>query len=115
MQSPLQITFRGLASSPSLETRVREKATKLERLFGRITSCHVVIEAPHEHHKGGTYSVAIDVTIPDGKLVVGRDDGRDPAHQDPYVAVRDAFDALARRLHDRVRRQRGHVKHHGPS
>ena len=36
----------------------------------------------------------------------------DHAHEDVYVAIRDAFDAAVRRLEDQVRRVRGNVKSH---
>lgn len=111
MDQPLQITFRGFPRSEALEERVKTKVEKLSRLYGRITSCHVVIEAPHHHQqKGAAYSVSIDLTIPDAELVISRDG----AHADPdaYVAVRDAFDALSRRLQAQVQKNRGEVKHH---
>jgi ribosomal subunit interface protein len=113
MDQPLQITFRGFPRSEALEERIRAKLDKLSHLFGRITRCHVVIEAPHQHQqKGRAYSVSIDLTIPDSELVISRDG----AHSDPdvYVAVRDAFEALTRRLQAQVQRSRGEVKHHEP-
>lgn len=110
MNLPLQITFRGFPRSEALEERVKGKLDKLERLYGRITSCHVVIEAPHHHQqKGRAFSVSIDLTIPDAEIVVSRGAHADP---DVYVAVRDAFDALGRRLQAQVQKQRGDVKHH---
>lgn len=111
MDQPLQITFRGFPRSEALEEKVKGKLEKLSRLYGRITSCHVVIEAPHQHHqKGRAYSVSIDMTIPDAELVISRDG----SHSDPdaYIAVRDAFDALGRRLQSQVQKTRGDVKHH---
>lgn len=113
MTQPLQITFRGFPRSEALEERIEAKVEKLGRLYGRITSCHVVVEAPHHHqHKGREYSVSIDLTIPDAELAISRDG----AHSDPdvYVAVRDAFEALGRRLQARAQKQRGHVKQHAP-
>lgn len=111
MDLPLQITFRGFPRSEALEERIKGKLEKVGRLYGRITSCHVVIEAPHHHQqKGRAYSVSIDLTIPDSELVISRDG----AHADPdvYVAVRDAFDALSRRLQAHVQKTRGEVKRH---
>ncbi len=111
MDLPLQITFRGFPSSEALEEKVKSRLEKLSRMYGPITSCHVVIEAPHHHQqKGHDYSVSIDLVIPDSELVISRDG----AHADPdaYVAVRDAFDALGRRLQAHVQKRRGEVKHH---
>ncbi len=39
----------------------------------------------------------------------------DHSHEDVYVAVRDAFNAAARRLEDHARRMRGDVKTHTDS
>ena len=36
----------------------------------------------------------------------------DHAHEDVYVAIRDAFDAAVRRLEDQARKMRGNVKTH---
>ena len=89
---------------------MHERAKKLERFYDRIMGCHVVLEAPHQHHrKGQIYSVTVDLKVPGGELVA-ESGGVDHAHEDLRVAIRDAFDALARRLEDYARRQRGEVK-----
>ena len=108
MELPLQITFRNMDPSESVETNVREKAMKLERLSDRITSCRVVIEAPHRHHKKGKlYNVGIDISIPGKELVVNHNGPKNHAHEDVYVAIRDAFSAATRQLED-------HVQKHDP-
>lgn len=113
MQIPLQITFRGLQPSAAIEDRVRKEARKLERYSNRITSCRVVIEQPqHRHRQGNLFHVRIDLTLPGNELLVRREPARRHAHEDVYVALRDAFDAARRRLQDHVRRQRGAVKAH---
>lgn len=113
MQQPLRITFRGLERSEAIESVVRAKAAKLERFHGRITGCHVIIDAPHrQHHTGRVYDVHIDVTVPGAEIVASRDPGMNHAHEDVYVAIRDAFDAVSRQLEDCVRVRRGRVKRH---
>lgn len=111
MQTPLRITFHGLEHSEAIEARIRAKAAELERFEADITSCHVTVESPHGHqHKGHLYEVRVDLHVPDGELVVSRAHRNDPAHEDVYVAIRDAFKAAARQLEDHVRRRRGDVK-----
>lgn len=102
MQTPLQISFRGMDPSPAVEARIRDKAARLERLHDRITSCHVVVQAPHRHqHQGNLYEVRIQLRIPgQHELVVNREGRLDPAHEDVYVAIRDAFQAAERLLAD---------------
>jgi ribosomal subunit interface protein len=113
MQIPLQISFRNMDPSPTIEARIREKAAKLERFHDRIIGCTVVVEAPHRHHhKGKLYNVRVDVSVPGKDVVVDHAKPLDHAHEDVYVAIRDAFDAAARRLEDHARRMRGDVKSH---
>lgn len=113
MNSTLQITFRGLPQSDALETRIREKAEKLERHYGRITSCHVVVDSPHKHqHKGSPYNVRIDLAVPGAELVINRDPSGKDEHTDVYIAVRDAFKAAERQLENYAAIRRGNVKHH---
>jgi ribosomal subunit interface protein len=113
MQIPLQISFRNMDPSPAVEARIREKAAKLERFHDRIIGCTVVVEAPHRyHHKGKLYTVRIDISVPGKNVVVDRAKPINHAHEDVYVAVRDAFDAAVRRLEDQTRKMRGSVKAH---
>ncbi|MGH7828995.1 MAG: HPF/RaiA family ribosome-associated protein [Candidatus Binatia bacterium] len=136
MKIPLQVTFRNMPSSKAVEAAIREKAAKLDQFYDKIMGCRVIVEAPHRrHHKGKRYHVRIDLTVPRGELVIKREpkriaeapsrepegepaETREPskygAHDDIYVAVRDAFDAARRKLQDYARRQRGGVKIHEP-
>lgn len=111
MQLPLQISFRDMQPSVAIEDKIRERAARLDRYYERIMGCRVVVEAPHRrHHQGKLYHVRIDLTVPQGELVVSREPVENHAHEDVYVAIRDAFDAAQRRLADYARRQRGDVK-----
>lgn len=113
MEIPLQIIFRGIPPSDAVEAKIREKVDKLERFHTHIMSCRVAVEAGHHHHhQGNQYHVRIDITTPQREIVVSREHHDNKAHEDVYVAVRDAFDAAARQLEDYVRIQRGDVKTH---
>jgi ribosomal subunit interface protein len=115
MQVPLQITFRHMEPSNAVEARIRERCHKLEQFAEHVTSCRVTIEAPHKHHhKGSLYQVTIDITLPGEELVASRHSDILHAHEDVYVAIRDAFDAARRQLEDYVRRQRADIKLHTP-
>jgi len=110
---PLRIAFKGMDASPAIEARVKREATKLARFHHRVMGCQVTITAPHRHHHKGTlYAVAIQLTVPAGSLWINRSPSADHRHEDIKVAIRDAFDAAARRLEDRVRIRRGEVKRH---
>ncbi|WP_126454686.1 HPF/RaiA family ribosome-associated protein [Sulfuriflexus mobilis] len=113
MKIPLQITFRNMEPSDAVEAKIREKAAGLEQYAKDIMSCRVIVEAPHKHHhKGNIYAVIIDVTLPGNEVVVDRNPGQDHAHEDVYVAIRDAFNAVRRQLEDYLRLRRNKVKTH---
>ena len=105
MQQPLQITFRGITSSAALEQRVRALADRLERFHDRITSCHVTIQAPHQHHpQGAPFDIHLRIGIPSGEINITKTSAKDCEHDGPYVALRDAFHAATRRLDGEQRR-----------
>lgn len=113
MDVPLELSFRNMDASDAVEAKVRERVDKLETFFGRINSCRVVIEAPHRRHqKGKVYHVRIEIGVPGRTLIVDRDPGQHHAHEDVYVAVRDAFDAARRKLEDHSRKAAGKTKTH---
>lgn len=108
MRLPLQITVRHMAHSAALEARIRESAAKLEEFYRGVVSCHVVVEEQGRHQqKGHGFNVRLAVRVPGHELIVNRDHD-----EDVYVALRDAFASLTRRLEDVARRQHGQVKAH---
>ncbi len=110
MKLQLQITTRDVPHSEALEAHIRQKVEKLETFYPKVMGCRVVVDVPHKHkHQGRTFNVRLDITVPGKELVVNHE-----AHEDVYVAVRDAFDAAKRQLEDYGRRQRGNIKAHTP-
>ena len=108
MKLPLELEFRDTEPSPAVEAVIREHVSRLDEVFPRITRCRVVIERPHKHHhKGRIWHVHILLTVPGQELVVGREPEHDHAHEDVYVALRDAFERARRALDSHVRRHRG--------
>ena len=108
---PMQVTFRQMDPSPAVEDAIAKRVEKLDHHHERITSCRVVVHAPHRHHhKGKLYAISVDLTVPGGEIAVNRSAAENHAHEDVYVAIRDAFDAVERQLADFQRRQRGEVK-----
>ena len=72
-----------------------------------------MVDVSHKHHhQGKLYQVHLDLNVPSKELVASRGPGQHHAHEDIYVASRDAFDAVRRQLEDHARKQRGHVKNH---
>ncbi len=115
MQIPVSVAFDKVDVSDVLERTAWEHAERLERSYPRITSCRVTIGRPHRRgRKGALWSVRIDITVPGAELVVNREHRFDHAHENPYVALRDAFLAARRQLDAYGARQRGREKHHEP-
>lgn len=111
MQLALQVAFRDMPKSEAVEADIRKHAAKLDEFCDHIMSCRVTLEAPARHkHQGKLYSVHIDVKVPGNEIA----STRRHEHEDVYVAIRDAFDAVKRRLEDYVRKQRGQTKLHEP-
>ena len=113
MLIPVQVTFRHMNSSSALEAAILERAAKLDRFHPRIVGCRVAVEvARHRHVKGRVYLVRVDVTVPGSELVARSETTVPTPHEDVYVAMRDAFHEVRRRLEDHARRLRGDVKSH---
>ncbi|MFT6878361.1 MAG: ribosomal subunit interface protein [Granulosicoccus sp.] len=113
MTIPLELSFRNLDRSEFIENQVKERVKRLELLSDEITSCHVVASAPHQHKKKGNhYEVHIEIRVPGSELAVTQNKGALEAHEDFYIALRDAFDALERRLTEWKEKRRNNVKAH---
>ncbi len=114
MQLPLQITYRNMDSSAAVEADIQGRVDKLEEINSEIISCKVVVEAPPKsQQQGGLFKVSIDLSCPEGKVVVNKEpSGKNKAHEDCYVALRDAFSAAGRQLEKYSERRRGEVKTH---
>ena len=110
---PLQITFRHMDPSPALERRIRALVARLEKFDARITHCHVIIAPPPRHRRhGAQYDFHIGIGLPDRVIAVRPARSGAPAHEDPFVALRDAFRAARRKLEDYRRTRRGDIKSH---
>jgi len=113
MQTPLQITFRGISHSDAVEAAIREKAAKLEDFFPRLISCRVMVEASHRrHHQGNLFHIRLELGVPNKELVVSREQHDNHAREDIYVVIRDAFDAAKRQLEDYARILKRETKTH---
>ncbi len=113
MPANVQISFRGMETSPSVEAQVLHRAEELQQISDRVTACRVTLEAAHRRHRQGTiYHVRVELAVPGGKILVNREPGENHAHEDMHVAVRDAFDAARRRLQAHMRRLDGQTRQH---
>jgi ribosomal subunit interface protein len=102
----VQLTFRSIPHSDALAFHVNRRAEKLERLFDRIISCHVVVElAGHHRSQGERYRIAVNLGLPGHDILVNR------ASEDGFLDVARetadrAFDQVERQLEAWVKRRR---------
>lgn len=112
-QFPVDIRFRGMTPSAAVEAAIHRWAGRLGRAFDRILHCVVVIEEPHRSQRNGQgFHVRVELAVPECTIAVSRDPGRDPAHENVYAALNDAFRAARRQLQEHARIRRGEVKLH---
>jgi ribosomal subunit interface protein len=103
-----QITYRGMEHSPAMNARILELASKLEEFHPKITRCHVVVDELDRHKtKGNLFEVRIDAHVPGREIVASN-----KQHEDPYVALTNAFEVMYRQLAEDIRKVRGEVKNH---
>jgi len=133
MKWSLQITYRNVMPSATIEEWIREEAEKLDTFYRHIVACRVAVHVPHRHHrKGSLYHIRIDLQVPGGEIIVNREPTLasevrvlehpaaakhlelHPLMKNLHLAIKSAFRIAARRLQDYARRQRGEVKLHLP-
>jgi cold shock CspA family protein len=118
MQVPLEISFHNMDASPAVESEIRERAAKLDKLYPRLVGCRVAVELLHRQHRtGNVYDVHIELRVPGAELVVSREPHRAKeryANPDVRTSLRDAFKAAEQQLKDFKEQQRGEVKTHEP-
>ena len=114
MQIPLEMSFRNVKKTKTLEALLQKKITKLETICSYITSCQIAIEKPNQHqHNGNPFRVRISLSIPPShKLVVRRESTEGDLHDDLRAVIGNAFDAARRQLKKLVEKQRNEVKTH---
>ena len=108
MQTPLKINFQGGEASDALSGLIREHVDGLEKLYGRLTSCQVMVQVPD---RGGPFSVHVHIALPGGGDVnIDHTPSADERFHDPRFAVNDAFRRAKRQVQNYARKRRGDVK-----
>jgi ribosome-associated translation inhibitor RaiA len=106
MPIPTKITFHEIHHSDAIEAAIQRWVARLEHVSDRIVRCEVRIEQPHRSHRQGReFEVHVVLGIPGNDVASSR-----TRHEDPYVAVADAFRATRRQLLDEMDTRREFVK-----
>lgn len=99
MTNEIQVVFHNIEQSEALLDAVNKRIEKLERYCSQIIGGRVVLDSPHNnHHKGKVYSVGLEVHTPQLEVRVNQDQHDNHAHEDLYIAIRDAFNVAERQL-----------------
>lgn len=115
MSNEFQIVFHNIDQSDALTDSVNKRVEKLRRYNGDIIGGRVVLDSPHNnHHKGKVYSVTLELRTPNKEVVVTQEQHDNHAHEDLYVAIRDAFNAAERQLKSVDKKHRKQAVHKNP-
>jgi ribosomal subunit interface protein len=103
MQRPVEITFRNIGSSDAAEAAIRDHVARLERMFGRMTSCRVRVDQRNQNANETMPPVVhIDISVPahDDIVVAHEADHLQRKYQAPDLrnAINEAFRIAERRL-----------------
>lgn len=97
MSIPLHIKFLNIPASDAVEAEVRRRAEKLAHFCDHVSRFDVTIETSGKHkQQGHLYEVRLDVTTPGAEIALSRIH----PNEDVYVAIRDAFEAVTRKLQE---------------
>ncbi|HTO73737.1 MAG TPA: HPF/RaiA family ribosome-associated protein, partial [Gemmatimonadales bacterium] len=109
MQTPVQISSRGVDLTPDQMALIRKAVADLDRFFDGLVSCHVTVSTPNKRPTGGpmTWTFRLGLKVPGGVLAVSR-----RARPNFRLALDDAFEAARRQLQDYTRELRGNTKVH---
>jgi hypothetical protein len=102
MSVPVQITYRHLTASPTLDSCIQEEAQALTDIAGDVRSCHVVVELSHLHPR--RFSVRVHLAARSGEVDVTHTPPE--IEEDAVACVRQAFDAARRQLQTKTARLR---------
>jgi cold shock CspA family protein len=107
MNVPLEISYRDIERSETIDQAVNGEVDHLEEVNDHISSCRVSIEKPQSHIRSGSpFRVRIDVTVPPGhEIVAKREPGQGEMHEELTTVILDAFDRARRQLQELNERQ----------
>lgn len=116
MERPLQIAFKNMDSSKSLEGLIRGRVERLKRFHAHITGARVVVEVPHRSPESGKQpiGIAVEVDVPGQNPIVakGKQDRRE-MKGDQSAIVNRVFEAVERQLGQSADIRNHEVKQHG--
>ena len=99
MTNEFQVVYHNIDQTEAISDAVQKRIDKLERYCDQIINGRVVLDSPHNnHHKGKVYSVTLEIHTPTLEVRVNQDQHDNHAHEDLYVAIRDAVNVAERQF-----------------
>ncbi len=107
------IVFHNAEASDAVRARAEHLLGKLFQFHPSIMRCTMTIEGRHRHHhQGNIYHVSLRLHVPGRDIIVSQDPERNHAHEDVYVAMRDACEAARKQLDVFVEKRAGKGARH---
>lgn len=96
----IQITFRSIPHSSTVEYHINKHFKKLFRIYNKINNCKVVVDIEQKNkHKGKLFSISIYMTIPGHELACKK------KNQNLYIAIREGFNGIEKLLKKHCKRK----------
>ena len=101
MKSAVDVVYRDMNSSASLNEAITKKIEKLHRYTDQIIHSRIVLDTPHNHkHKGKQFRASLEIDLKGSPIAITQD------NESIHVAVRDAFITAERKIKQLSARQR---------
>ena len=99
-----------------LQDLVHQRISDLEKIYPRIISCDIVVDAPQKKKvTGRTFEVHLSVHLPGPDIHVSRSYGRSKADEDVKLAINRVFNTAKRKLRQHSQKMGlQEIKHHAP-
>ena len=93
MKPALNVVYRNLDHSPTLDQQIDKGVGKLTRFSQHIITGRVVLDSPHQHkHKGKLYRASLELDVQGQMLSLAQND------ESIHVALRDLFKTAERKV-----------------
>lgn len=93
------VVFHGMEPSDAVRQRALVLLERLERVSPSLMHGRMTIDLRHKHHhQGNVFHVSLRLHLPGHDVLVSHEPDRNHAHEDVYVAMRDACDGARKQL-----------------
>jgi ribosome-associated translation inhibitor RaiA/cold shock CspA family protein len=110
MQIPIEIAFRNIGHDDDAEAAIRAHVARLERIYGRMTTCRVRVDQRNQNANQTIPPVVhIEIAVPGHKEIVVAHDADHLQRKYQAHAINEAFRIAERRL----RKYKDKLEDHG--